>query len=316
MCSPAAPFIWRLSLSPTAKLVLLALDHHRPPLPAGLCELEQTTLAAVCGLVPRQLRRVLGELRELGHIETITRRDGKGRQAANAYRITTHQDPEDMGVPWTEKPEDMDVRRTRFPIHIEIDGAPDPEDMGVRRWTQPEDMDVLRTGSGSAYFYRESSGLPSGGHERPTDPEDMGVRPSLSLRKEEVGTAIPSEENKERGDRESVGSNSRGPRSIAREPSATLSAPPGFDWLGIGEEMRPDLHQLDRVWAKFSAYNRGKVLPAVQLERHWRLWLLRERTETPGRPLGSPSRRVLGSFLGERDHSAIAGHCEVFHESV
>lgn len=305
MCSPATPSIWQLAIHPSAKLVLLALDHFSSHHQAALCELGQAALAAACGLVPRQLRRVLGDLRELGHIEIITRRDGKGRQIANAYRITTAQSPEDMGVRQTTSPEDMDVLWTK-----------NPEDMGVLRWTQPEDMGVLRAETDPGYFYGNVSDLTSGGHGCPTDPEDMGVRPSLSLKEVTAVTAKTLSKNQEKGERESDGSNSRGPRQNPRLPSATLSNPPGFDWRGIAEEMRPDLHQLDRVWAKFHAYHLGKALPAIQLERHWRLWLMRERKETYPHPERSAARRAPGSFLNDLHPSSIPGHCEVIHEHI
>lgn len=338
MCSPVTPSIWRLAIHPTAKLVLLALDHHRNPSPGALCELGQAALATACGLVPRQLRRVLRDLRELGHIEIITRRDGKGRQVANAYRLAVAQEPEDMdvqgvhspedmGVLWTENPEDVDVLRTGLSIHKEIDEgdkpthlwigqSSEPEDMGVLRWTQPGDMGVRRAETDPEYFYRESRHLTSGGHGCPTDPEDMGVRPSLSLKEVTVETATSLRENKKKGERESGGSSSVGPRQKPRVPSATLSNPPGFDWRGIAEEMRPDLHQLEIIWRKFTAYHMGKVLPPIQLERHWRLWLMRERKETYPRPERSAARRAPGSFLNDLHPSSIPGHCEVIHEHI
>ena len=144
----------------------------------------------------------------------------------------------------------------------------------------------------------------------------MGVRPSLSLKEVTAVTAKTLSKNQEKGERESGGSSSRGPRQNPRVPSATLSNPPGFDWRGIAEEMRPDLHQLDRVWAKFHAYHLGKDLPPIQIERHWRLWLMRERKETYPRQERSAARRAPGSFLNDLHPSSIPGHCEVIHEHI
>lgn len=338
MCSPATTSIWRLAIHPSAKLVLLALDHFSSPHPAALCELGQAALAAACGLVPRQLRRVLGDLRELGHIEIITRRDGKGRQIANAYRITTAKSPEDMGVRqttspedvdvlWTKNPEDVDVLRTGFSIHKEIDGgdkpthlwigqSSDPEDMGVRRWSQPEDMGVLRAETDPEYFYGETRDLTSGGHGCPTDPEDMGVRPSLSLKEVREVTATSLQENKKKGDRESGVCDSVGPRQKPRFPSATLSNPPGFDWRGIAEEIRPDLHQLDHVWAKFTVYQQGKCVSVFQHEKNWRLWLMRERKDSAPRPERPAVRHAPGAFIASLPRQPIHGHCEVIHEHI
>ncbi|MBP8283908.1 MAG: hypothetical protein KAX46_08345, partial [Chromatiaceae bacterium] len=211
MCSHATPSIWRLAIHPTAKLVLLALDHHRSTTDAALCELGQAALAAACGLVPRQLRRVLGDLRELGHIEILTRRSGEGRQAPNAYRLTTAQGPEDLGVQgahspedvdvlWSGNQEDMGVQLAGFSIHKEIEGGEKPihiwvgkssdqEDMGVRLEENQPDMGVRLAETNPEYFYGEVSNLAPAGHGCPPGQPDMGVRPSLSLKEEEVVTA-------------------------------------------------------------------------------------------------------------------------------
>lgn len=338
MCSPVTTSIWRLAIHPTAKLVLLALDHHRSTTDAALCELGQAALATACGLVPRQLRRVLGDLRELGHIEILTRRSGQGRQAPNAYRLTTAQGPEDLGVQgahspedvdvlWSENQEDMGVRLAGFSIHKEIEGeekpihiwigkSSDQEDMGVRLEENQPDMGVRLAETDPEYFYGEVSNLAPAGHGCPPGQPDIGVRPSLSLREVTVETATPLQEKKKKGDRESGVCGSVGPRQKPRVPSATLSNPPGFDWRGIAEELRPDLHQLDHVWAKFAVYQQGKALSLSQHEKNWRLWLMRERKESATRAERPVLRQAPGSFARVLPHAPIPGHYEVIHEHV
>ena len=210
-----------------------------------------------------------------------------------------------MGVLWAAYPEDISDTCPSY-----------PEDMGVLWMTQPEDMGVLWTEPVDNLFSQEVSNLTSRGHGCPLDPEDMGVRSSLSLKEVTAVTAKTLSKNQEKGDRESGGRDLVGPRQNPRSRPDTLSNPPGFDWRGIAEELRPDLHQLDHVWAKFTAYQTGKILTVAQHEKNWRLWVMREHKAHAPRPERPAVRRTPGAFLASLPPSPLTGHYEVIHEHV
>ena len=338
MCSPATPSIWRLAIHPTAKLVLLALDHFSSPTDAGLCVQSQEALASACGLRSRQLRNLLGDLALNNHIEIVKRRDEKGRSLQNGYRLLVTEEAYSAtgnGVPlddsshrqWSATRAAMECHPTGSSIHKEIEGGDKPIHIWIEETGQPPAMECLWTEEPPAmgclwpetdpeYFYGEVSNLTSTGNGVPMGPPAMECRPSLSLKEVREVTATSLRENKKKGDRESGVCDSVGPRQKPRVPSATLSNPPGFDWRGIAEEIRPDLHQLDHVWAKFTVYQQGKCVSVFQHEKNWRLWLMRERKDSAPRPERPAVRHAPGAFIASLPRQPIHGHCEVIHEHV
>lgn len=305
MCSPASKSIWRLAIHPTAKLVLLALDHYSNPPDAGLCVQSQETLAGACGLRIRQLRNLLGDLALQGHIEIVKRRDEKGRSIQNGYHVLTA--PAASSATGNGVPVDL-------PSHRQPSAAREAMEC---RWTdEPPAMEWRWAETDPEYFYEDINELISTGNGLPVGPPAMECRPSLSLKEVTAVTAKTLSKNQEKGDRESGGRDLVGPRQNPRSRPDTLSNPPGFDWRGIAEELRPDLHQLDHVWAKFTAYQTGKILTVAQHEKNWRLWVMREHKAPAPRPERPAVRQAPGSFLASLPAAPLAGHYEVIHEHI
>lgn len=85
MSVKATNWAWEADLSPSQKLVLLALAHcHNGR--TGQCNPRVSTIVDKTGLGERRVKGILKELREAGYIRPDRRRKGR-RQASNQYGL-------------------------------------------------------------------------------------------------------------------------------------------------------------------------------------------------------------------------------------
>jgi hypothetical protein len=73
-------------LSPTERLMLIALVTHRNPR-TGYATPSMAQLAKDCGVTPRGARKILAQLERRGFIQRFYRRRADGRDNTNVYRL-------------------------------------------------------------------------------------------------------------------------------------------------------------------------------------------------------------------------------------
>ena len=100
---------WSLHLSPTPKLVLMALADEADD--DGYCFPSQRRLAAKCSITDRTVRRVLLELTTKRYVSLEVRRRGDGSRTSNGYRLACGDPPDKMSGG-----ADMNVRGPRTTV--------------------------------------------------------------------------------------------------------------------------------------------------------------------------------------------------------
>jgi Helix-turn-helix domain len=90
----AMTWAWQISLSPTPKLLLMALADIADD--TGLCWPSHTTLAAKCSLTDRTVRRVLVLLKRKSLILVEHRFKADGSRTSNRYRLAIDTPPDNM----------------------------------------------------------------------------------------------------------------------------------------------------------------------------------------------------------------------------
>ena len=100
---------WSVHLSPTPKLVLMALADEADD--DGYCFPSQRRLGAKCSITDRTVRRVLLELTTKGYVSLQMRRRADGSRTSNSYRLACGEPPDKMSGG-----SDMDVRGPRTTV--------------------------------------------------------------------------------------------------------------------------------------------------------------------------------------------------------
>jgi len=100
---------WSVHLSPTPKLVLMALADEADD--DGYCFPSQRRLAAKCSITDRTVRRVLLELTTKGYVRLEMRRRRDGSRTSNGYRLACGGPPDKISGGT-----DMDVRAPRTTV--------------------------------------------------------------------------------------------------------------------------------------------------------------------------------------------------------
>jgi hypothetical protein len=85
---------WSVHLSPTPKLVLMALADEADD--DGYCFPSQRRLAAKCSITDRTVRRVLLELTTKGYVRLEMRRRADGSRTSNGYQLACGDPPDKM----------------------------------------------------------------------------------------------------------------------------------------------------------------------------------------------------------------------------
>ena len=150
---------WSVQLSPTPKLVLMALADEADD--TGFCFPSQRRIAAKCSITDRTVRRMLVELETKGYVRFERRQRADGSRTSNAYRLM-YADPADKlsggadtGVRGPRAavstgPDNDVLRPTTYPLSNptprqgDVDSAQDGETVReglagvVRDWEFPE----------------------------------------------------------------------------------------------------------------------------------------------------------------------------------
>ncbi|MBL4869174.1 MAG: helix-turn-helix domain-containing protein, partial [Pseudomonadales bacterium] len=95
MSCRAITWAWVQEVNSTQKIVLVALADHCDN--DGWCWPAHETLARKCSLSERSVRRVISQLRELQKVTVKHRKDSKGHQTSNLYKLSL----EDISLPAT-----------------------------------------------------------------------------------------------------------------------------------------------------------------------------------------------------------------------
>jgi hypothetical protein len=159
-------------LSPTLRLLLLALADHAND--DGVCWPSYATLEARVGLSGRQLRRLLGEAEDGGHLSR--RRGGRGPGDVTHYQLSLRGTPAtpSRGTPATPSrgtpatPSKGDINGPKGDVGDQIRGTPTSLEPSVEPSIEPRGINAEPTNDVATALRRARDGIDWSRFPRPT----------------------------------------------------------------------------------------------------------------------------------------------------